>query len=153
MEELGDEEKDEELEQKNMENRKRKGREESATLKVKGLKNAPGWKERSEVSREDERWKRLVEKEVEGSREEKVEKIPLPESFDLGLDIRGKEINSSVRKNHNLEQTLRQCSQKVTEERVKEGTGLQVSRGEAVWAVGKQRGKTVMMEGVGSQSS
>ena len=102
LDELGEEEKDEELEQKNTENRKRKGREESATMKVKGLKNAPGWRERSELSREDEKWKRVVEKEVEGSKEEKVEKIPLPESYDLGLDIRGKEINSSVRKNHNF---------------------------------------------------
>ena len=102
LDEIGDEEKDEELEQKNSENRKRKGREENATLKVKGLKNAPGWRERAEKSREDERWKRVVEKEDEGIKEEKVEKIPLPDSYDLGLDIRGKELNSSVRKNHNF---------------------------------------------------
>ena len=102
LDEIGDEEKDEELEQKNTENRKRKGREDNATLKVKGLKNAPGWRERAEKSREDERWKRVVEKENEGIKEEKVEKIPLPDSYDLGLDIRGKEINSSVRKNHNF---------------------------------------------------
>ena len=37
-----------------------------------------------------------------GVKEEKVEKIPLPESYDLGLDVRGKELNSSVRKNHNF---------------------------------------------------
>ena len=102
LEEIGEEEKDEELEQKNSDNRKRKGREENATMKVKGLKNAPGWRERAETSREDERWKRVVEKEEDGVKEEKVEKIPLPDSYDLGLDIRGKEINSSVRKNHNF---------------------------------------------------
>ena len=44
----------------------------------------------------------MVEKEETGVKEEKVEKIPLPESYDLGLDVRGKELNSSVRKNHNF---------------------------------------------------
>ena len=87
LEEIGDEEKDEELEKRNTENRKRKGREENVTMKVKGLKITPGWKERAEASRGDERWKRVVEKEETGVKEEKVEKIPLPESYDLGLDV------------------------------------------------------------------
>ena len=102
LEEIGGEEKDEELEKWNTENRKRKGREENVTMKVKGLKITPGWKERAEASRGDERWKRVVEKEESGVKEEKFEKIPLPDSYDLGLDVRGKELNSSVRKNHNF---------------------------------------------------
>ena len=71
-------------------------------MKVKGLKITPGWKERAEASREDERWKRGVEKEEAGVKEEKVEKIPLPDSSDLGLGVRGKEMNSSARKSHNF---------------------------------------------------
>ena len=43
LEEIGGEEKDEELEKWNTENRKRKGREENVTMKVKGLKITPGW--------------------------------------------------------------------------------------------------------------
>ena len=38
-------------------------------MKVKGLKITPGWKERAEASREDERWKRGVEKEEAGVKE------------------------------------------------------------------------------------
>ena len=101
MEELGDEEKEEDLDSRNRENRKRKGGEEKATMKVKGLKISPGWKERAEAGRNDERWKRVMENGEEGAKEEVVEKIPLPASFNLGLDIRGKELNSAARKNHN----------------------------------------------------
>ena len=42
-----------------------------------------------------------MENGEEGAKEEVVEKIPLPASFNLGLDIRGKELNSAARKNHN----------------------------------------------------
>ena len=92
-------------------------------MKVKGLKISPGWKERAEASRNDERWKRVMEKGEEGAKEEVVEKIPLPASFDLGLDIRGKELNSAARKNHNLGQTRRLYSRKRREAGETEETG------------------------------
>ena len=47
-----------------------------------------------------ERRRRQVEKVVGGDKSKVVEKIPLPDSYDLGVDRRGLDLNSSARKNN-----------------------------------------------------
>ena len=99
MGELDEEEKDEELEKKDTENRLRKREDVKVVVKVKGLTSSVGWKDRSDAARGEERWKRTVEKEVGGEKSKSIEKIPLLEQYELGLDRRGMEINSFPRKN------------------------------------------------------
>ena len=47
-----------------------------------------------------ERRRRQVEKVVGGDTSKVVEKIPLPDSYDLGVDRRGLDLSSSARKNN-----------------------------------------------------
>ena len=98
--ELEEEEKDEELEKRDKENRKRKREDVKVVVKVKGLVSSIGWKDRAEAGRSEERWKRTVEKVVGGEKSKVVEKILLPDNYDLGLDRRGLDLNSSARKNN-----------------------------------------------------
>ena len=98
--ELEEEEKDEELEKRDKENRKRKREDVKVVVKVKGLASSIGWKDRAEAGRGEERWKRTVEKVVGGEKSKVVEKIPLPDSYDLVVDRRGLDLNSSARKNN-----------------------------------------------------
>ena len=79
---------DEDVEKKMEQNRKRKRGEEKKVLRVKGLKVMAGWEVRAKTSREDPRWSRTVEREVEGVIVREQRKIPLPEEYDLGLDVR-----------------------------------------------------------------
>ena len=130
---LDDEEKDSELEKKDKENRKRKRDEVKVTVKVKGLASSVGWKERSEAARGEERWKRTVEKEVGGEKSKTVEKIPLSGHYELGLDRRGMEINSSARKNNQFGSNKRALCRKKVVAGVRGGTGPQTSREEDVW--------------------
>ena len=71
-------------------------------LRVKGLKVMPGWEERAKTSRDDQRWSRVVETVVDGVKVQEKRKIPLPEEYELGLDVRGMGLNSSNRKTHNF---------------------------------------------------
>ena len=81
---LDDEEKDEELEKRDTENKKRKREDVKVVVKVKSLASSVGWKKRSEAVKGEDRWKRTVEKEVDGVKVKSVEKIPLPGNFELG---------------------------------------------------------------------
>ena len=99
---IEEEKEDTEAERKLEENRKRKRGEEKKVLRVKGLKVMPGWEERAKMSREDQRWSRVVETVVDGVKVQEKRKIPLPEEYELGLDVRGMGLNSSNRKTHNF---------------------------------------------------
>ena len=92
--ELEEEEKDEELEKRDKENRKRKREDVKVVVKVKGLASSIGWKDRAEAGRGEEWWKRTVEKVVGGEKSKVIEKIPLLDSYDLGVDRRGLDLNS-----------------------------------------------------------
>ena len=99
------EEKDDELEKKLEGARKRK-REEELTEVTVGMMGVAGWKWREREEVESKRWKRTVRRQEEwdgiGEVGKKVEKIPLPEEFRLGLDGRGKEMNHSGRMKNNF---------------------------------------------------
>ncbi len=106
LEGLETEERDEELEVKRQEGRKRK-REGSGEEQEKGLLGMEDWKRREAESRDAERWKREVGKWQENEKGEKEfvkerEKIPLPENFRLGLDGRGKFLNNSSKIKNNF---------------------------------------------------
>ena len=102
LEDLDFGEKEEEKDITPKENRKRKMEEVKPKIMFRGLKVSPGWADRAEKSRDDSRWKRRVEEKVDGKKVGRLEKIPLPEEFDLGLDRRGIEMNSAARKNNNF---------------------------------------------------
>lgn len=95
-----DEEKPEtELNQKLENTKKRKrGMDEKRELKPTGLKVFAGWNGQSIETRGEERWKR--ELVMENGEKRKV-KIPLPEEFDVGKEIRGPFLNNSSRGKHN----------------------------------------------------
>jgi hypothetical protein len=95
---------DEELEQKRNEGRKRKRDQDENEQKEGGMYGIPGWRWREKEAREDERWKREVVKKA-GSRndsEKKKERIPLPENFVLGKDVRGADLNHSGKIRNNF---------------------------------------------------
>ena len=102
LDQLDEEEKVDELEGMIRMGRKRKADTKKESFKIRGLVNTAGWKERAKGSREDPRWCRTVEKEEGGRKECVREKIPLPEDFDLGICIKGMEVNNSSRKNNNM---------------------------------------------------
>ena len=56
MVEEGVKEKDEELEKRDTENKKRKREDVKVVVKVKGLASSVGWKERSDAAKGEERW-------------------------------------------------------------------------------------------------
>ena len=62
LEVIGEEEVDEELNKRMEDNRKRKRTLVKETMMVRGLKVSPGWEERAKGAREDDRWKRKVER-------------------------------------------------------------------------------------------
>jgi hypothetical protein len=89
LDKIEPEERDEELEAKMGEDKKRKRGEDDFKGKGTGLKGLPGWERKSNAVKDSERWKRKVvrvEKTAEGEfvRKESVEKIPTPDGFDLG---------------------------------------------------------------------
>ncbi len=96
------EERDKELDEKVGESKKRKSSGDDDKSKKTGLSGLPGWERRSNVVKDSERWKRKVarvERDEEGKekRVERLEKIPLPESFELGREAKGMEMNNSGR--------------------------------------------------------
>ncbi len=100
------EERDEELDNKLGEGRKRK-RESDRNDGKKGLKGLPGWERKSAEVKKLNRWKRKVVRWVEADKEsqerkETIETIPLPESFDLGNETKGTEMNNSGRLKNNF---------------------------------------------------
>ncbi len=71
------------------------------------MKGLPGWERKSNAVKDSERWKRKVvrwEKTAEGKfvRKECVERIPMPEEFDLGTEGKGLEMNNSGRLRNNF---------------------------------------------------
>ena len=66
---LGEEEWDEELERK-LEGTKKRGREETGVVKVKGLLNTKGWEEKESAVREEARWRVKVKGKEDGGRRE-----------------------------------------------------------------------------------
>ncbi len=106
LEDLQPEEKDEELEVKRKEGRKRK-RQGERDCQEEGLLGTAGWRRREGESRDAERWKREVgkwQKDEDGEMRfvKEQEKIPLPENYRLGLEGRGKFLNHSGKPKNNL---------------------------------------------------
>ncbi len=96
---MGEEEGDEELERK-LEGTKKRGREETGVVKVKGLLNTKGWEEKESAVREEARWRvksreRKMGEDGKWEEVEKEERIPLPESYRLELEGKGVELNHS----------------------------------------------------------
>jgi hypothetical protein len=94
------------LDNKLDEGRKRK-REDDIPEKRKGLHGLPGWERRSRETKDDSRWKMTTvrwEKNDKGWMDRKEEKVslPIPESFDLGRERKGMEINNSNRLHNNF---------------------------------------------------
>jgi hypothetical protein len=100
LDRIDSEERDDELEAKMGEEKKRKRGEDDTRSREAGLKGLPGWERKSNAVTNSERWKRKVvslEKTVEGQtvRKESVERIPVPDGFDLGREGKGLEMNNS----------------------------------------------------------
>ncbi len=88
------EQRDAELDDKLGEGRKRK-RDEKRGDSKKGLGGLPGWEKKSSEVKNSDRWKRKVVRWVDArngmqGRKESVERIPLPENFDLGKEKKKK---------------------------------------------------------------
>jgi hypothetical protein len=106
LEDLPAEEKDEELEVKRKEGRKRK-REGEVECQDEGLLGMSGWRRREVESRDAERWRRETgkwkeDKDGEMKFVKEQEKIPLPENYRLGLEGRGKFLNHSGKPKNNF---------------------------------------------------
>ena len=103
LEQLDEEERVEEEDRTSRTSRKRKAQEEGKeSFRIRGLLNSAGWRERSKETREDDRWSRNVERNEGSTKISRKCKIPLPEEFNLGLDIRGMEVNNASRRNSNM---------------------------------------------------
>jgi hypothetical protein len=107
LDKIEPEERDEELEAKMGEDKKRKRGEDDFKGRGTGLRGLPGWERKSNAMKDSERWKRKVvrvEKTAEGEfvRKESVEKIPTPDGFDLGREGKGLEMNNSGRLKNNF---------------------------------------------------
>ncbi len=101
------EERDKELDEKMGESRKRKSSGDGDSGRKTGLSGLPGWGRRSNAVKDSDRWKRKVvkvEKDEEGNerRVEAMEKIPLPDGFDLGRETKEMEMNNSGRLKNNF---------------------------------------------------
>jgi hypothetical protein len=101
------EERDIDLEEKMGEGRKRQRGEDGPKGRKPGLKGLPGWDRKSSAVKGSDRWKRKVVRKVETGegrteKEEVLEYIPLPETFDLGLEEKGLEMNNSGRLKNNF---------------------------------------------------
>jgi hypothetical protein len=97
---LQDRKKDMELEKKKVDMRKRKREQETVNINTKGLTGTSGWEGREKEVKSDRRWVRSVIEEETG--EEWEEKLPLPDTYKLGLDKRGMVMNSSARAKNNF---------------------------------------------------
>ncbi len=101
LEAMEDEEHDEDLEIVRNSRRKRK-RGEVERETPKGLLGVTGWEWREREGRGEKRWKREVTGWTVGEGDERIrvstwEKVPLPDSFRLGLEERGVRLNHSGR--------------------------------------------------------
>jgi hypothetical protein len=100
-------ERDKELDEREGDSRKRKSSgDEDKKMKL-GLGGLPGWERRSKAVKDSERWTRKtvrVERDEEGKekRVERQERVPLPESFELGREGKGMEMNNSGRLKNNF---------------------------------------------------
>jgi hypothetical protein len=107
LEDMKDDTVDEDLERTRRSDRKRKRQEDMTEVRI-GMDGTAGWEWREKEGREDKRWRREVsevtEDGLEGEciREVKTEKIPLPDTYRLGLDGRGKKLNNSGRPKNNF---------------------------------------------------
>jgi hypothetical protein len=98
---------DRDLDERIGEGRKRKRGEEENKERKGGLSGLPGWERRSRNVRLNDRWKRKVmrmEVKEDGNmaRNEADEIIPVPESFDMGREEKGLEMNNSGRLRNNF---------------------------------------------------
>jgi hypothetical protein len=100
-------ERDKELDEREGESRKRKSSGDEDKKTKLGLGGLPGWERRSKAVKDSERWTRKtvrVERDEDGKekRVERHEKVPLPESFELGRESKGMEMNNSGRLKNNF---------------------------------------------------
>ncbi len=148
LEGMGEEKTDEELDKKRAEGRKRKREHEERTQKEEGLYRVPGWEWREDEARKDERWKREVLRRKEGSvsGERVKEKIPLPENFCLGKDVRGVDLNHSGKVKNNFGQTRRLSFRGGGTKRWMEGIGLQLSQNRGAWPARMTMGVSLTRE-------
>jgi hypothetical protein len=82
-------ERDKELDEREGESKKRKSSGDGDKKRRLGLGGLPGWERRSKAVKDSDRWRRKtvrVERDEEGKekRVEMQERVPLPESFELG---------------------------------------------------------------------
>jgi len=89
---------DEVAEKRRGEDQKRKRDVGGFVVNSRGLLGTPGWEDRESKEKGDSRWKREV---VVGG-EVKLEDMPLPEEYRLGLEKRGEEMNNSSRSRNNM---------------------------------------------------
>jgi hypothetical protein len=106
LEEIPKEDKEQDLEERKEEGRKRKRSIETGERK-RNVGGTAGWKIREEVSRNSDRWVREVgrsEVKEDGTvRMVKTkERIPLPENYRLGQDVRGGLLNNSSKFKNNF---------------------------------------------------
>jgi hypothetical protein len=107
LERIDKEERDNELDEQMGEGRKRKREDGEMTGRASGLGGLPGWERRSRSARQNGKWTRKVvswETNEDGKevRREKVENIVVPESFELGREEKGMEMNNSGRLRNNF---------------------------------------------------
>jgi hypothetical protein len=104
LEGMCEDKREEDLEKKRCEGRKRKREQEDGVTKEGGMYGIPGWVWREEEARKDERWTREVMRSQAGKdmMEKTRERIPLPENFALGRDERGVDLNHSGKVKNNF---------------------------------------------------
>jgi hypothetical protein len=100
LEGLQERKKDAELEKKKVDMRKRKRDMDTVCINTRGLTGTEGLEGREKEVKAERKWVRSVIEEETG--EEWEEKLPLPESYRIGLDKRGMVMNSSARSRNNF---------------------------------------------------
>jgi hypothetical protein len=131
---------DEDLE-KTIKSDKKWKRQEDVTEVRTGMDGIIGWEWREREGREEKRWKReIVEESCVGPdgewvKETRMEKIPLPDSFRLGLDGRGQKLNHSGRPKNNFGANKEPLFPGGKNGRQELGIGLRASQSRDAWDV------------------
>jgi hypothetical protein len=105
LDRIEDDKREPELDSKIVDKRKNGGLEEE-TVRLRTLTGGEKWDRREEAVKADSRWQRVVVESGYAGEEvietERIERLVLPESYKLGLEKKGAELNNSDRPTNNF---------------------------------------------------